>query len=74
MGSFGGGHYIYFGKDSINNNEWFIANDSHISKINDIEGFMNNQGKQSYILYYQKEIIDVDEDENENEYKKTTNF
>jgi hypothetical protein len=23
-----------------------------ISKINDIEGFMNNQGKQSYILYY----------------------
>ena len=49
MGSFGGGHYIYFGKE---NNDWFIANDSHISKINDIEGFMNNQGKQSYILYY----------------------
>ena len=49
MGSYGGGHYIYFGEE---NNEWFIANDSHISKINDIEGFMNNQGKQSYILYY----------------------
>jgi ubiquitin C-terminal hydrolase len=63
MGSFGGGHYIYFGKD---NNDWFIANDSHISKINDIEGFMNNQGKQSYILYYQKEIID--------DYKQTTNL
>jgi ubiquitin C-terminal hydrolase len=53
MGSYGGGHYIYFGEE---NNEWFIANDSHISKINDIEGFMNNQGKQSYILYYQKII------------------
>ena len=65
MGSFGGGHYIYFGKE---NNDWFIANDSNISKINDIEGFMNNQGKQSYILYYQKEIIDKDE------YKKTTNL
>jgi ubiquitin C-terminal hydrolase len=63
MGSFGGGHYIYFGKE---NNDWFIANDSHISKINDIEGFMNNQGKQSYILYYQKEIID--------DYKQTTNL
>jgi hypothetical protein len=33
---------------------------------NDIEGFMNNQGKQSYILYYQKEIID--------DYKQTTNL
>jgi ubiquitin C-terminal hydrolase len=63
IGSFGGGHYIYFGKD---NHDWFIANDSHISKINDIEGFMNNQGKQSYILYYQKEIID--------DYNQTTNL
>jgi ubiquitin C-terminal hydrolase len=60
MGSFGGGHYIYFGKDNQN---WYIANDSNISKINNIEDFMNNQGKQSYILYYQKE---------EKEYKQTT--
>lgn len=49
MGSYGGGHYIYFGQEK---QDWFIANDSHISKINDIEGYMNNQGKQSYILYY----------------------
>ncbi len=54
MGSYGGGHYIYFGEE---NQEWFIANDSHISKINDINTFMENQGKQSYILYYQK-IVD----------------
>ncbi len=51
IGIYGGGHYIYFGEE---NKEWFIANDSHISKINDIDGFMENQGKQSYILYYQK--------------------
>ncbi len=61
MGSYGGGHYIYFGEE---NQEWFIANDSHISKINDINTFMENQGKQSYILYYQKETLD--------EYKQTT--
>jgi ubiquitin C-terminal hydrolase len=66
IGSFGGGHYIYFGEDNHDNQDWFIANDSNISKINDIEGFMNNQGKQSYILYYKKDIIDEDE------YKKTT--
>jgi ubiquitin C-terminal hydrolase len=53
MGSYGGGHYIYFGEE---NQEWFIANDSHISKINDIDTFMENQGKQSYILYYQKTV------------------
>ena len=62
IGTFGGGHYIYFGKE--NHNDWFIANDSHISKINDIDGFMNNQGRQSYILYYQKELSE--------EYKQTT--
>ncbi len=64
MGSYGGGHYIYFGEE---NNEWFIANDSHISKINDIDSFMKNQGKQSYILYYQKENTSE-------EYKQTTVF
>ena len=49
IGSYGGGHYIYFGEE---NNEWFIANDTTISKINDINDFMNNQGKQSYILTF----------------------
>ncbi len=52
MGSFGGGHYIYFGH--VNNQDWFIANDSSISKIDDINSFINHQGKQSYILYYEK--------------------
>lgn len=63
MGTFGGGHYIYFGEE---NQEWFIANDSHISKINDINSFMEHQGKQSYILYYQKHEND--------EYIKTTSL
>ncbi len=60
MGSYGGGHYIYFGK---NNQDWFIANDSNISKIDDIDSFINNQGKQSYIVLYEKNIP---------EYKQTT--
>lgn len=52
IGSYRGGHYIYFGEED---NNWFIANDTNISKINDIDEFMNNQGKQSYILYYYKD-------------------
>ena len=56
IGSYGGGHYIYFGEE---NNEWFIANDTNISKINDINDFINNQGKQSYILYYKKIIVNI---------------
>ncbi len=56
MGSYGGGHYIYFGhNNNLEDKEWFIANDSSISKINDIDSFINHQGKQSYILYYEKD-------------------
>ena len=54
LGNYGGGHYIYYGEK---NNEWFIANDSNISKIDDIDSFINNQGKQSYILHYEKNYI-----------------
>ncbi len=60
MGSYGGGHYIYFGKHDLN---WFVANDSNISKIDDIDSFIDNQGKQSYIVLYEKNIP---------EYKQTT--
>ncbi len=63
LGSYGGGHYIYFGHN--NQNDWFVANDSSISKIDDINSFINHQGKQSYILYYQK-------NNNLEEYKYTT--
>lgn len=51
MGSTHGGHYIYFGKD-VNN--WYIANDMTITKINNINEFMSNQGSTAYILYYVK--------------------
>ncbi len=51
MGSFGGGHYIYYGHE---NNNWYIANDSNISPIHDIDGFINNNACYSYILYYNK--------------------
>ncbi len=51
IGVYGGGHYIYFGEE---NNIWYLCNDSHINIINDIEGFMKNQGAMSYILYYNK--------------------
>ncbi len=51
MGSTNGGHYIYFGKDT---NNWYIANDMSISKINNINDFMSNQGSTAYILYYVK--------------------
>ena len=68
LGSFGGGHYIYYGhKNNSSNNNWFIANDSNISNI-DINSLINNQAKQSYILLYEKNPI------NEEEYKLTTKF
>ena len=46
-----GGHYIYFGNE---NNNWYVANDSNISKINDINDFMKSNGCYSYILLYCK--------------------
>jgi ubiquitin C-terminal hydrolase len=49
LGNYGGGHYIYYGEE---NNNWFIANDTNISSISNIEDFMNNNGATSYILYY----------------------
>jgi ubiquitin carboxyl-terminal hydrolase 4/11/15 len=61
QGSYGGGHYIYYGHND--NQDWFIANDSNISKIDDIDSFINNQGKQSYIILYERNIP---------EYKQTT--
>jgi len=51
MGSFSGGHYIYYGKEG---NNWFLANDSSISKINNIDEFMQTSGKDSYIVLYRK--------------------
>lgn len=51
LGVYGGGHYVYFGEE---NGIWYLCNDSHISIINDIDGFMKNQGAMSYILLYVK--------------------
>ena len=51
MGNTGGGHYIYYGRDG---EKWFIANDSRISTIDNIEDFMKNSGSQSYVLYYMR--------------------
>jgi ubiquitin C-terminal hydrolase len=51
LGNYGGGHYIYYGEE---NNNWYIANDTNISSISNIEDFMNNNGATSYILYYNK--------------------
>jgi ubiquitin C-terminal hydrolase len=47
-----GGHYIYFGQE---NNNWYIANDSNISTIDNIENFMNTHGCYSYIIHYEKD-------------------
>jgi ubiquitin C-terminal hydrolase len=52
-GAYGGGHYTYFGKED---NKWYMANDSHISLINDIEGFINNNASYGYIYLYEKII------------------
>jgi len=54
MGSFGGGHYIYFGHNDNQDNNWFIANDTNISSISNINDFMSSNGATSYILYYYK--------------------
>jgi ubiquitin carboxyl-terminal hydrolase 9/24 len=47
MGGMGCGHYVYFG---LVDNEWYIANDNNIIKINDI--VLNECLENSYILYY----------------------
>ncbi len=51
IGLYGGGHYVYFGEE---NGVWYLCNDSHVSIINDIDGFMKNQGAMSYIMLYNK--------------------
>jgi ubiquitin C-terminal hydrolase len=51
LGQYGGGHYIYYGEE---NNNWFIANDTNISSISNINDFMSSNGATSYILYYYK--------------------
>ena len=56
MGSFGGGHYIYYGKEG---NDWYLANDSSVSKINNIEQFMQTNGMDSYIVLYRKKITNL---------------
>jgi hypothetical protein len=69
IGQYGGGHYIYFGsnnQNTLDNQNWFIANDTNITKIDNIDNFMSNEGKQSYILYYSKDNILLEE------YKQTT--
>ena len=53
MGNYGGGHYIYFGCENESN--WYIANDSNISRIDNINDFMNTHGCYSYIIHYQNE-------------------
>lgn len=47
-GGTGGGHYIYVGKI---NEEWYIYNDSFVSKCHNIDTYLNN----AYILYYNNE-------------------
>ena len=54
LGNYGGGHYIYYGEE---NGNWYIANDTNISKINNIEEFLNTNGSISYMLYYYKETL-----------------
>ena len=48
-GNTNGGHYIYFGKE---NDNWYVANDSHLSHINNIEEYMKTAGCYSYIVMY----------------------
>jgi ubiquitin C-terminal hydrolase len=50
IGSYGGGHYIYYGNE---NNKWYLANDSNISNINNINEIVSK----SYILYYIKYYV-----------------
>ena len=53
MGGLNGGHYIYFGFNK-KISKWFIANDSNISFINNIDIFMEQTGSHAYILNYIK--------------------
>jgi ubiquitin C-terminal hydrolase len=50
-GSYNSGHYIYYGHDK---NNWYEANDSHISIIQNINDYMNSAGCYSYIILYKK--------------------
>lgn len=45
LGQYGGGHYIYYGEE---NGKWYLANDTNITLINNI----NDYTKNSYILYF----------------------
>lgn len=54
IGNFNGGHYIYYGKEG---NDWFLADDSSISKINNIEQYMQTSGMDSYVVIYRKIIV-----------------
>lgn len=51
IGDFGGGHYIYYGREE---NEWYIANDMNITCIPNIDEFMKSRGAKSYILLYRR--------------------
>ena len=46
-GSINGGHYVYVGR---NNNEWYLFNDSSVSKIDDIT--LNKYLNHAYLLGY----------------------
>lgn len=53
LGNLNGGHYIYIG---MNNNKWYIYNDSSVSEIVDtlqIHNYING----AYLLYYKKAHI-----------------
>jgi ubiquitin C-terminal hydrolase len=50
LGSLNGGHYIYIG---MNNNKWFIYNDSSVTEILD-ESKLHNYINNAYLLYYKK--------------------
>jgi ubiquitin carboxyl-terminal hydrolase 36/42 len=54
LGQYGGGHYIYYGEE---NNNWYIANDTNISSISNINDFMSSNGATSYILKFHRNII-----------------
>ena len=47
-GSFGGGHYIYIGMD---NNRWYIFNDSFVSEINNMSS-LDQYKNHGYLYHY----------------------
>ena len=49
-GSFGGGHYIYIGMD---NNRWYIFNDSFVSEINNMSS-LDQYKNHGYLYHYTK--------------------